>query len=113
MSRGTRGYGEGEGFPIADGATDPDSPGLPLDAGLSLGLPLPLGAGLALGTGNGVGSGNRTLGTFNAARTNMNAKPRITSATHARAMRSPRGGSAPRYPGARSEGRSALIGREA
>jgi hypothetical protein len=54
-----------------------------------------------------VGSGNRALGTFSAASTNMNAKPRITIKTHTRARRSPRGGNAPRYPGC-----SALIGRE-
>lgn len=89
---------------LTDGDADPDAPGLSLGAG----LPLPLGAGLRLGIGTGVGSGNRVLGMFSAARTNMNANPRITIKTHTRAMRSPRGGSAPRYPGC-----SALIGREA
>jgi hypothetical protein len=87
---------------VIDGAADSDSPGLPLGGKLSL------GAGLRLGIGDGVGSGNRALGTFSAASTNMNTKPRITITTHTRARRSPRGGSAPRYPGC-----SALIGREA
>jgi hypothetical protein len=87
---------------LTDGEADTDSPGLPLGAEVSL------GAGPRLGIGDGVGSGNRALGTFSAASTNMDAKPRITINTHTRARRSPRGGSDPRYPGC-----SALIGREA
>lgn len=104
-------YGVGAGLSevagLTDGEGDTDSAGLPLSAGLAPSLAKGLALGNALGNTVGVGSGNRALGTFRAASTNMNAKPRITINTHTRAMRSPRGGSAPRYPGC-----SALIGPE-